>query len=480
MDYTYKQYIDGEWAEANSGSTWDVINPATEDAIRSVPYGNADDANAAIEAAARAFPEWSGQTAYKRAALLKKAADIIRGRLNELAHTTVLESGKPFKQAKGEWFVAADLFEWFAEECKRVYGRTIPSRIPRKRMTVIKQPLGVVGAITAWNFPAYNTARAWAAALAAGCTLVAKPSEYTPLTAMEMTNILVEAGIPRGVMNLVNGEPAPIGEAMLDHPALRKVSFTGSTRVGRILMEGAARTFTRLGLELGGNAPVLIFPDVDLGRVAKGAVGVKYWNAGQACNGPQRFMVHESIVDAFVENVVPLVEGLHVGNGLDDSTDVGPIINEKQLARIESMVAEGVAGGVEVVTGGKRPESLKKGYFYQPTIVTNTKPEHRLYTEEIFGPIMPVMTFSSIEEALQQANATEYGLAAYVWTNDLNTAIKAYEGLDFGMIGVNEWYPNSTEAPFVGWKASGLGAEAGLEGLEDYLETKLVSIGNVR
>ncbi|MCB9436899.1 MAG: NAD-dependent succinate-semialdehyde dehydrogenase [Anaerolineales bacterium] len=480
MTYIYKQYINGEWVEASNGGTWEVINPATEEVVQTVPYGTADDANAAIEAAARAFPEWANQTAYKRAAILKKASDIMRSRLDELARTTTLECGKPLSQSRGEWFTAADLFEWFAEECKRVYGRTIPSRVPRKRMTVIKQPIGVVGVITAWNFPAYNTARAWAAALAAGCTVVAKPAEDTPLTAMEMTNILVEAGIPTGVMNLINGEPAPIGQAMLDHPDCRKISFTGSTEVGRILMEGSARTFTRLGLELGGNAPVIVFPDADIARVAKGAVSTKYWNAGQACTGPQRFMVQESALQQFIDTVVPAVEALKVGNGLESDVAVGPIINERQRGRIESLVMEGVAHGATVLTGGSRPAGMDKGFFYQPTVVTNVALDQRLYHEEIFGPVMPITTFNDVDEAIYMANQTPYGLAAYVWTNDLNTAIKAYEGLEFGLVGVNEWYPQATEAPFVGWKASGLGAEAGAEGLEDYLETKLVSIGNIR
>lgn len=480
MEYIYKQYINGEWVDAGNNGTWDVINPATEDVVMNVPFGNADDCNAAIEAAEKAFPAWSTETAYKRASILKNAADIIRTRLNDLAKTTTQESGKPFSQAKGEWFVAADLFEWFAEECKRAYGRTIPSRVPRKRMMVIKQPIGVVGVITAWNFPAYNPARAWAAALAAGCTVVAKASEYTPLTAMELMNILVEAGIPEGVMNLINGEAAPIGEAMLDHPALRKISFTGSTRVGRILMEGAARTFTRLGLELGGNAPVLIFPDSNIDHVSKGAVATKYRNAGQVCNGPQRFFVHEQVLNEFVDKVVPQVKALQVGNGLEREIEVGPIINAIQRERIENLVAEDVSRGVEVVAGGGRPSGLDKGYFYQPTVLMNATPEHRIYSEEVFGPVMPIVSFADFDEAIHLANQTHYGLAAYVFTNDLNTSIKAYEGLEFGMVGVNEWFPQGTEAPFIGWKSSGLGSEAGAEGLEDYLESKLVSIGSIR
>lgn len=477
MAYTYKQYIDGEWADASNGATWDVINPATEEVVRTVPYGNAEDARRAIDAAARAFPEWRARTAYERAAVLKHAADLMRSRLDDLARTSVQECGKPLAQAKGEWSVVADLFEWFAEEGKRAYGRSIPSRVGSKRLMVLKQPMGVAGVITAWNFPAYNPGRAWAAALAAGCTVVGRPSELTPLTAMEMASIVVEAGVPRGVLNLVNGEPDPMGRAMLDHPACRKISFTGSVRVGKLLMDGASRTVTRLGLELGGNAPVLIFPDVDLEEVAKGAVATKYRNDGQVCISPQRFLVHSKVNEQFLERVVPRVNALKLGDGLDPQTQVGPLINARQRDRVATLVAEARSRGVEVLAGGRRPE--RKGYFYEPTVVAGVQPAMPIYAEEIFGPVMPVVPFDEVEQALAIANDTSYGLAAYVWTKDLKTALRAYEGLEFGMVGVNEWSPNATEAPFGGWKQSGIGHECGQEGLEDYLETKLVAIGGL-
>jgi acyl-CoA reductase-like NAD-dependent aldehyde dehydrogenase len=344
-------------------------------------------------------------------------------------------------------------------------------------MMVLVQPIGVVGVITAWNFPAYNPVRAWAAALAAGCTVVARPSEYTPLTAMEIANLAHELGLPRGVLNLVNGEPAPIGQALLDSPRCRKISFTGSVRVGRILMDGASRTFTRLSLELGGNAPVLIFPDADIEAVAKSAVAAKYRNAGQVCVSPQRFLVHEKRADEFSERALPHVKALKVGNGLAPDTDVGPMINRVQRDRVESMVAEARETGVAVLTGGGRPEALPRGYFFEPTVLAGVKPETRIFEEEIFGPVLPVASFGDAEEAIEVANRTAYGLAAYVWTRDLNTAIRCYEGLEFGMIGVNEWAPMAPEAPFPGWKQSGLGSESGPEGLKEYLETKLVAIG---
>jgi succinate-semialdehyde dehydrogenase len=478
MASIYKQYIGGVWADASNGKTWDVLNPATEDPVATVPFGNENDAFVALEAAAAAFASWSTSTAYERAAYLRRISDLIRDRADRLAEVTVRESGKPVAQAKGEWQVAADLFEWYSEEGKRAYGRTIPSRRASKRMMVLRQPIGVVGVITAWNFPAYNPVRAWAAALAAGCTVVARPSELTPLTAMEIVNLAHEAGLPKGVLNLVNGEPEGIGRAFLDSPICRKISFTGSVRVGRILMDGASRTFTRLSLELGGNAPVLVFPDADLEALAKSAVAAKYRNAGQVCVSPQRFLVHRSRAREFSERIAPQVRALKVGDGLEPSTDVGPMINAAQRDRVEALVMDARARGVAVLAGGGRP-AFERGYFFEPTVLSGVEPEMRIFEEEIFGPVLPLASFDEVDEAIAAANRTDYGLAAYVWTNDLKTAIRCYEGLHFGMVGVNEWAPQAAEAPFPGWKHSGLGAESGPEGLEEYLERKLVAIGSL-
>ncbi|MDH5234237.1 MAG: aldehyde dehydrogenase family protein, partial [Gemmatimonadota bacterium] len=317
MSEHFQQLIDGAWTDAVDGGRWDVMNPATEETIRSVPFGARADCRAAIEAAARAFPVWARATPYERGAILQRTAQLLRERADAIGRTTVMESGKPFPQGKGECLVAADLFEWFAEEGKRAYGRTIPSRTANKRMTVLRQPLGVVGVITAWNFPAYNPSRAWAAALAAGCTVVGRPSEFTPLTAMHIANALVDAGIPPGVFNLVNGDPESMGQEMLDHPACRKISFTGSVRVGKLLMDGASRTVTRLSLELGGNAPVLILPDVNVETVAAGAVASKFRNNGQVCVSPQRFIVHQTVADEFAERITARAKKLRVGNGLE-------------------------------------------------------------------------------------------------------------------------------------------------------------------
>jgi acyl-CoA reductase-like NAD-dependent aldehyde dehydrogenase len=479
MTYKYKQLIGGEWLDASNGRTWDVLNPATEEVVRSVPFGNAEDCRMAIGAAAAAFPNWSQKTPYERAAHLKRAAELMRERNADLAHTTVLECGKPLPQAKAEWGVAADLFEWFAEEAKRAYGRLVPSRNAAKRQLVIKQPVGVVGMITAWNFPAYNVARACAAALAAGCTVVMRPSEYTPLTAMEMVNILLETGLNGGEVNLINGEPESMGQEMLRHPKCAKLHFTGSQRVGKLLMDGASKTVKRLSLELGGNAPVLIFPDVDLERVAASAVAAKFRNGGQVCISPQRFFVHGEIAEKFTGCVSSMVAKLRVGNGMEPESNVGPLINARQRDRVEEMVGQARSSGANIPVGGKRPADRPRGYFYEPTVVKDLPTGTRLFQDEIFGPVLPIASFADADQAIEQANSTRYGLCAYVWTNDLRTALRTAERLEFGMVGVNEWTPQSTEVPFPGWKESGLGRESGSEGLEEYLETKLIALGGI-
>jgi len=479
MAFSYKQLIGGEWCDASNGRTKTVLDPATEEMIREVPYGAAADCHAAIDAAEQAFSFWAARTPYERGAILKRTGDLIRAQADHLARTTVLESGKPLGQARGEWLVSADLFEWFAEEGKRAYGRVIPSRVGTRRLTVLKQPIGVVGIITAWNFPAYNIARAAAAALAAGCSVVIRPSEYTPLTAMEMMNILVEAGVPGGVANLVVGEADPIGQEMLRHPACAKIHLTGSLPVGKRLMDGASKTMTRLSLELGGNAPVLVFPDVNLEQLAAGAIAAKFRNGGQVCIAPQRFLVSRRVSDEFVERVATAVGALRVGSGLDPDTQVGPLINARQRDRVEGLVESARTAGATVRVGGARPANRPRGYFYEPTVLADVRPSMPVYEEEIFGPVMPVASFDDVDEAVALANGTRYGLAAYVWTNDLRTAIRASERLEFGMVGVNEWTPQAVEAPFVGWKESGLGREAGAEGLDEYLETKLVAFGGL-
>jgi acyl-CoA reductase-like NAD-dependent aldehyde dehydrogenase len=480
MSFQFKQLINNEWVDAANGGVWDLINPASEEVIQQVPYGDDADAEAAIDAASAAFKEWSRTTPYKRAAVLHKAADWIRANDKELARITTEESGKPFSESLGEWRSAPHYLDWAAEEAKRIYGRSIPAMAPNRRIQVQYQPVGVVGTITAWNFPVYNVVRAWSSALAAGCTVVGRPSEYTPRSAMLIAQALHEAGAPPGVINLINGDPEAMGQVMLNDPRCRKISFTGSTRVGKLLMDGASRTVTQLALEMGGNAPVLVLPDVgNVAKFAKTAVAWKCRNAGQVCVAPQRFYVHSQIVEEFVSEAKTAVESQVLGSGLERETTMGPLINAAQRERIEQMVADTTAAGADIISGGQRPDHLPRGYFYEPTLLLNVGPGMPLHDQEIFAPILPVIPFDSIEDALAQANATDYGLAAFVFTHDLNSALHLSEELEYGMVCVNDWLPATPEAPFGGVKQSGLGRESGREGLYEYLEEKTVFFGGV-
>ncbi len=476
--FPLKQLIGGEWVAAASGGTWDLIDPGSERVVQRVPFGGAADARAGVDAAAAAYPAWAAKTAYERAEVLERAAAWIRANVDDLAPITTEESGKPLGDARGEWLSATGYLTWFAGEGIRAYGRTVPARVAGRRISVLPQPLGVVATITAWNFPVYNIVRTWAAALAAGNTVVGRPSEFTPRSAMLLAQALQEGGAPAGVVNVVNGDPEAMGQAFLDDARVRKIAFTGSPRVGRLLMDGASRTLTRLALELGGNAPVIVFPDVpDLGRVAALAARFKARNAGQVCIAPQRYFVHASVAEEFTARVVDAMRDLKVGHGLEDGVQVGPLINARQLGRVEELVASAAADGARVALGGARLQ--RSGYFYAPTVVTDVTPGSRLYEEEIFGPVLPITTFTTASEVLALANATEYGLAAYLFTADLNTAIAMAERLEFGMVGVNDWMPVSPEAPFGGVKGSGIGRETGSEGIQEYMEQKAVFIGGV-
>lgn len=471
-----KQYINGDYCEAVNGGVWEVNNPATNRTFATVPFGDEKDCNLAIDAAAHAFKTWSKVSAWTRADILKRTAEIIRKNVSTYSREMVMESGKPLAEAKGELQVAANLFEWYAEEAKRSYGRTIPSARTDKRMQVIYQPMGVIGIITAWNFPAYNPARAWAAALAAGCTIVAKVSEYTPLTGMNLIAALVEAGIPAGVVNLVNGDAAKIGDALLISTAVKKISFTGSTRVGKILMNGASLTNKKLALELGGNAPVIIMDDVDIEHVAKTAVATKFRNCGQVCVSPQRFYVHQNIYAAFSDLAAKYAAELIIGDGLNTDTRIGPLINETQQQHVMAIIDEAKDQGNKIITGG---HTLPGGSFIVPTVIEVTNQEAEFLNKEIFGPVMPLISFTDIDEVIAKANSTPYGLSAYIWTNNLNHAVYISENLEFGMVGINEWAPHATEAPFGGWKQSGIGHESGSEGMLEYMEKKLISTGGL-
>jgi acyl-CoA reductase-like NAD-dependent aldehyde dehydrogenase len=451
-----KLFINGQWVNGVDELTHQLINPATEEKLQTISFANAKDATIAIEAAQEAFKKWRLTTPYTRATILKKAADYLRVNIDTIARDMVLESGKPLAEAKGEFTVAANLFEWYAEEAKRSYGKIIPTNRTDKRSSVIWQPMGVVGVITAWNFPAYNPARAWAAALAAGCSVVAKPSEHTPLSAYHLAKALEESGLPAGVLNVLVGDAAAIGELMLRHKAVKKISFTGSTAVGKILMDGASKTHTRLSLELGGNAPVIIFDDVDVVAIAKAAVLARFRNNGQVCIAPQRFYIQHTIYHQFAETVTALVAAIKIGDGFEEAVQVGPLITKKQRDAVLALLEKAKSEQAEILTGGTVPADKEK-----------------------FGPILPLFSFTDAADAIQKANDTEYGLAAYIFTNQLSTAIHVSEALDFGMVGINEWAPHGTEAPFGGWNFSGQGHESGSDGLYEYMEKKLISIGSL-
>ncbi len=471
-------YINGRWTAAVNQHTHNVVNPFNEEVIKNVAYGNHQDALLAIEAAQVAFETWKQTTPYERATLLKATADHIRSNIEQYANTTVCESGKPLIEAKGEWLVSANLFEWYAEEGKRSYGRSIPAQKKDKRMTVIYQPMGVVGAITAWNFPVYNPARCWAAALAAGCTVIAKPSEFTPLSAIHLVESMHAAGIPAGVMNLLIGDSDEIGKAFLNNPYVKKISFTGSTRVGKLLIEGAAKTNTKLSLEMGGNAPVIIMDDIDIPTVAKGLITAKLRNAGQVCVSPQRIYIQRKIYAPFIEAMKTSLNEVILGHGLKADTTMGPLINEKQKHWVENLLQESLKEpNAKVHT--LQCQLPSKGYFIPPSIVYNISPQNILCHQEIFGPLIPVIPFDTKQEAVQLANDTPYGLAAFIWTNHIQDAYYFSERIESGLLGINEWVVQAVEAPFGGWKQSGIGHECGTEGLLEYMEKKLISIGGI-
>lgn len=470
--------VGGQWVGAEAGGTRDVINPATEEVVDTVPYGGAADARAAIEAAAGAFTAWAAMTPYERAVPLMRAAELLVERADDYARITTEESGKPLAQSRAEWLSAPNYLVFAAEEAKRLGGRIIPARTVGRRIDVTYAPLGVVAVITAWNFPVYNINRAVSSALAAGCTTVVRPSAYTARSAMLYGAALHDAGVPPGVVNVVNGAPGPMAELMLADPRVRKIGFTGSVGVGKALMDGASATVTRLALELGGNAPVIVFPDVDdLEAVAAGGVTAKYRNCGQVCIAPQRFLVHSSIAEQFTKAAAAASDREVIGNGLEPATTIGPLINGPQRDRVEEMVAASVDAGARLVTGGSRVEG--PGYFYRPTVVADVPDTAPAASEEVFGPVLPIIPFDTTDEAIELANAVDYGLASFVWTSDLRTAYRVSDALEFGLVGVNDWYPVTPEAPFGGMKQSGLGRESGIEGLHEYVEVKTRYFGGL-
>jgi len=469
-------YINGEWCEAASGKRFDVTNPANGDVIADVADGGQADAARAIDAAHGAFPGWSGMTAYDRSRILYRAWELMSARKADIARIMTQEQGKPLRAAMNEVQYGADFLLWYAEEAKRAYGETIPAPRGDQRFIVLHQPVGVVAAITPWNYPASMITRKVAPALAAGCTIVLKPAEATPLCAIEIFKILEEAGVPEGAANLVTAlDPAPIGEEFVSNDKVRKITFTGSTATGKMLARGAADQMKRVSLELGGHAPFLVLKDADPVFAAKGAVLVKYLNTGQACICPNRLFVHESGVEAFTSEFVSRVERMRAGNGLEDGIAIGPLVNQAAVDKVERQVADAVEKGATLLCGGHRlmEAGLEKGFFYAPTVLAGVTPDMLIYREETFGPVAPIISFSDDDDLLAMANDTHYGLAAYVYTQNLSAAMRTFEGLRFGIVGINDINPTGAAAPFGGMKESGLGREGGHEGLSEYLETKL-------
>jgi succinate-semialdehyde dehydrogenase/glutarate-semialdehyde dehydrogenase len=472
-------YLDGAWKEAVGGRTFAVTDPASGQLIGRVADADTRDAAAAVDAAAAAFEPWAARTAYERSEALATAHRLMLERAEELALLMTREQGKPLKMARNEVRYGADFLAWYAEEAKRVYGSTIPSARADQRFTVLRQPVGVVAAITPWNYPISMITRKVAPALAAGCTIVLKPAEQTPLCAVAMFQIFHDAGLPAGVVNLVTtSDPGPVGDVFLDSVEVRKLTFTGSTEVGQQLAARAAATMKRVSLELGGHAPFLVFEDADPVRAAKGASLVKFLNTGQACICPNRIYVQRGIYDRFVSALCERVAALRAGPGLDPKSGIGPLIDADALAKMERQVADARAQGAEVLTGGERliGAGLDEGYFYAPTVLAGVTPEMQIYREETFGPIAAVLPFDDEREVIKAANDTTYGLASYVYTQDISRAVRVSEALRFGIVGINDINPTAAAAPFGGSKESGLGREGGAQGLDEYLEDKLVGL----
>jgi succinate-semialdehyde dehydrogenase/glutarate-semialdehyde dehydrogenase len=472
-------YIDGKWAPACGGGVFEVTNPATGDVIGQVADADAADAEQAIAAAAAAFPGWSRRTAYERSEALYRAHSIMLSRAEELARLMTLEQGKPLRAARNEVSYGADFLLWFAEEAKRVYGITIPASRADQRFTVLRQPVGVVAAITPWNYPVSMITRKVGPAVAAGCTVVLKPAEQTPLCAIEMFKIFDEAGLPAGVVNLVTTSgPAQVAGPLLDSPVVRKLTFTGSTEVGIMLAARAAATMKRVSLELGGHAPFIVLEDADVARAAKGAALAKFLNTGQACISPNRIYVHRSLLEEFTGMLVDRVSKLKAGSGFAEGVSIGPLIDDQALAKMEHQVSDATGKGATVLAGGRRltEKGLANGRFYAPTVLGGVTPDMRVYAEETFGPIAPVIAFDSEDEMVDAANATTYGLASYVYTNNIAKATRVSEALQFGIVGINDINPTAAAAPFGGVKYSGLGREGAAAGIDEYLDTKLVGL----
>jgi succinate-semialdehyde dehydrogenase/glutarate-semialdehyde dehydrogenase len=471
-------YVDGKWVDADSGATFPVLDPATGETLADVPRMGAAETRRAIAAAERAYPEWRARPARERARLLRRLADLMLERQDELAGLLVAEQGKPLAEAEIEVAYAASFYEWFGEEAKRVLGDTIPSPWPEKRIVVLKQPIGVTGGITPWNFPSAMPTRKSAPALAAGCTMVLKPAEQTPLSALAVAALAEEAGLPPGVFSVVTGsaEDAPeIGAELTGNPTVRKLGFTGSTEVGKLLMAQCAGQVKKISLELGGNAPFVVFDDADLDEAVAGALICKYRNSGQTCISANRMLVQEGIYDDFMARFTEAVRGLKVADGLTPGVDVGPLIDEQALAKVERHVGDAIDRGAELLVGGSRLE----GQFFEPTVLAGVVPEAAMSCEETFGPVAGIARFATEEEAIRVANDTPYGLAAYFYSQSLARVWRVAEALEYGILGINTGLISTEVAPFGGLKESGIGREGSSYGIDEWLELKYLAVGGL-
>jgi succinate-semialdehyde dehydrogenase/glutarate-semialdehyde dehydrogenase len=470
-------YIDGRWIEARDDDASRVDNPATGETLGTVPNLRAADARAAIEAAARAFTTWRATTAKARAVVLRRWFDLMLANQEDLAKLVTLEQGKPLAEATGEVAYAASFLEWFGEEGKRVYGDTIPTHDAGKRLFVLKEPVGVVACITPWNFPLAMITRKAGPAIAAGCTVVLKPAPQTPFSALALAELAERAGIPRGVFNVVTGDAVEIGGELTSNPLVRKLSFTGSTQVGKLLMAQSASTVKKLSLELGGNAPFIVFDDADIDAAVEGAIAAKYRNTGQTCICANRFLVQESVYDAFAAKLSKAVASLTIGSGFEPGVAQGPLIEDRAVEKVERHIQDATAKGARILVGGHR--HALGGRFFQPTVLAGVTPEMLISQEETFGPVAPITTFASEADAVALANATEFGLAAYFYGRDISRVWRVAEALEYGLIGINTGLISTELAPFGGFKQSGLGREGSKYGIDEFLEIKYLCIGNV-
>lgn len=472
-----RAYIAGEWIAADSGAVFAVTNPATGETLGSVPDMGVAETRRAIEAAQRALPGWRDRPAKERAQIMRRWFELVMGAQERLAQIITAEQGKPLAEARGEIAYGAAYIDWFAEEGRRVYGDIVPGATDR-RLLVMKQAVGVTAAITPWNFPSAMLARKVGAALGAGCTMVVKPAELTPFSALALVDLAECAGVPAGVVNVVTAkDPVPVGQELTRNPIVRKISFTGSTEVGRILLRQAAENIQKCSMELGGNAPLIVFDDADLDRAIHGAIATKYRNCGQTCISANRFLVQRNVADAFARKLAEAASTLKVGAGAEEGVAVGPLIEPVAIEKVERHISDAVAHGARVLTGGAR--HTLGGLFFQPTVLANVPADALIFQEETFGPVAPVIPFDTEEEAIRLANATPYGLAAYFYSGDLARIFRVAERLEFGMVGVNESLISTEAAPFGGVKQSGLGREGSRYGLDDYLEIKYVCLGGM-